>query len=526
MSSNELSETQSQTPSASAPSATSTAGSRGVQLKAMLRATDGYDAQAAMLEPVQRHGGKEDAGHVHKAAAHGLSGSGGSLPHGGAIQKAFGGYDISNVVAHTDAAAAQGATAMGADAYATGNSIAFKGAPDLHTAAHEAAHVVQQQAGVSLSGGVGKAGDAYEQHADKVADAVVAGKSAEPILAEMAGGGSGSGVQKRAVQREETTPTTTPSATPHGDAALAQVRGDTAGTDNTASTETETSAPVITVPQAFDPYCGHIRDTFAADIAQLRQMQEDFKAKTKDVKAEMPRVEGNLAKQQKFEKELAEKKEGLTKEEKRKQDFLAMMAPFDGKTMEDLYKMALQIVADQAKAQEEGKANRLAMEGVMNAAMQLLGKVDPDSGEFGRTLYSEKIDKQENGRLVAKAQEEGMPPAENAALAVNYRTWARVFMREELMLDKTCTEILYMRDLVKSGREAGESPETIIEKVFISKRAELGLSPEDTFDQATEEQKLIIYEGMIESAKKTNESVNDTMKKGDDKSSGAPKTGP
>lgn len=62
--------------------------------------------------------------------------------------------------------------------------------------------MVQQQAGVSLSGGVGKAGDAYEQHADKVADAVVAGKSAEPILAEMAGGGGGSGVQKRAVQRE------------------------------------------------------------------------------------------------------------------------------------------------------------------------------------------------------------------------------------------------------------------------------------------------------------------------------------
>mgnify|MGYP002064701929 CR=1 FL=1 len=32
---------------------------------------------------------------------------------------------------------------MGAKAYATGNHVAFQQQPDLHTAAHEAAHVVQ-----------------------------------------------------------------------------------------------------------------------------------------------------------------------------------------------------------------------------------------------------------------------------------------------------------------------------------------------------------------------------------------------
>jgi len=74
---------------------------------------------------------------VHEAAAHGLSGSAAKLPHGDAIQ---------------------------------------------------------------LSGGVGQAGDSYEQHADKVADAVVAGKSAEPLLDPFAGGGSG-GVQRKVVQR-------------------------------------------------------------------------------------------------------------------------------------------------------------------------------------------------------------------------------------------------------------------------------------------------------------------------------------
>ncbi|MCA9515409.1 MAG: hypothetical protein KC635_10730, partial [Myxococcales bacterium] len=69
---------------------------------------------------------------------------------------------------------------------------------------HEAAHVVQQRAGVSLSGGVGAVGDRYEQHADAVADAVVAGKDAAPILNEMTGGGGGGGggVQQQVVQRE------------------------------------------------------------------------------------------------------------------------------------------------------------------------------------------------------------------------------------------------------------------------------------------------------------------------------------
>ncbi|MEO1271892.1 MAG: DUF4157 domain-containing protein, partial [Myxococcota bacterium] len=44
---------------------------------------------------------------------------------------------------------------MGSLAYATGHTVAFKQSPDLHTAAHEAAHVVQQRAGaVQLKGGI------------------------------------------------------------------------------------------------------------------------------------------------------------------------------------------------------------------------------------------------------------------------------------------------------------------------------------------------------------------------------------
>ncbi len=128
---------------------------------------------------------------MHAAAEHGISGGGGALPHHEAIQRSFGKHDVSGVGAHVGGPAAAACGAMGATAYATGDQVAFAGAPDLHTAAHEAAHVVQQRGGVQLKGGVGEAGDVYERHADEVADLVVSGKSAEGALDRHAGGGGG-----------------------------------------------------------------------------------------------------------------------------------------------------------------------------------------------------------------------------------------------------------------------------------------------------------------------------------------------
>ncbi|MCA9517484.1 MAG: DUF4157 domain-containing protein, partial [Myxococcales bacterium] len=153
----------------------------------------------AMVQLSGEGGGTDQ---VHAAAAQGIASGGGALPHVGAIQQAFGKHDVSGVQAHTGSAAAAANDAMGANAYATGNHVAFKGAPDLHTAAHEAAHVVQQRGGVALDGGVGKVGDSYEQHADAVADKVVKGESAEGLLDAMGGGGAGGSVQQKAVQRE------------------------------------------------------------------------------------------------------------------------------------------------------------------------------------------------------------------------------------------------------------------------------------------------------------------------------------
>ena len=137
---------------------------------------------------------RADGSSVQHAAAQGVAGTGGELPHAERIQRLFGRHDVSGIAAHVGGPAAAASRAIGAEAYATGHHVAFASEPSFHTAAHEAAHVVQQRAGVQLKGGIGEAGDAYEQHADQVADAVVAGRSAERLLDRYAAGAAGAPV--------------------------------------------------------------------------------------------------------------------------------------------------------------------------------------------------------------------------------------------------------------------------------------------------------------------------------------------
>ena len=179
------------------------------------KASDGAPGKRTLVEQVyaptgaavqRRAGAEAGAGsneQIHAAAARGVAGPGGSLPHGSTLQRVFGPrHDLSGVKAHVGGEATAACDDIGANAYATGNQVAFREAPDLHTAAHEAAHVVQQRAGVQMLGGVGASGDAYEQHADQVADLAVRGESAAHLLGD-AGPASGGGAAVQCDRRDD-----------------------------------------------------------------------------------------------------------------------------------------------------------------------------------------------------------------------------------------------------------------------------------------------------------------------------------
>jgi hypothetical protein len=125
------------------------------------------------------------------------------LPYRDAIQRAFGRHDVSGIESHVGGGAEAASRALGAEAYTLGNHVAFSRAPRLHTAAHEAAHVIQQRGGVALEGGVGSPGDRHEQHANAVARLVVQGGTAEGLLDRYARGAGGEGARLGGVQRYE-----------------------------------------------------------------------------------------------------------------------------------------------------------------------------------------------------------------------------------------------------------------------------------------------------------------------------------
>ena len=137
-------------------------------------------SNAGLRREVQKKGSDGiAAGQVHAAAERGAATPAGPLPHMDKIQASFGAHDVSGIQAHVDGKSTR---AMGAEAYASGNHVVFGRQPGLHTAAHEAAHVVQQAKGVNVKGGVGAEGAAHERQADEVADRVVAGKPAGDLL--------------------------------------------------------------------------------------------------------------------------------------------------------------------------------------------------------------------------------------------------------------------------------------------------------------------------------------------------------
>lgn len=124
-------------------------------------------------------------------AAKGLRGPGRPMTHLDTIQQAFGHHDISGMREYTGRESRKALDVLGAEGYSSNGRMALRGAPDLYSQAHEAAHGVQQAAlegSMQLKRGIGEAGDKYERNADAVADAVVRGESAETLLDRVTGG--------------------------------------------------------------------------------------------------------------------------------------------------------------------------------------------------------------------------------------------------------------------------------------------------------------------------------------------------
>lgn len=159
----------------------------GVLMIQQLKGNRAVSQMLAAQKSVEVQGLREPSNEeIHSAAAEGIRTPATTLPFLDRIQASFGRHSIGHVKAHVGPEAAQASRAMNALAFASSDHVVFGGTPDLRTTAHEAAHVVQQQAGVQLVGGIGREGDAYERHADAIADAVVAGQSTEGLLEPLA----------------------------------------------------------------------------------------------------------------------------------------------------------------------------------------------------------------------------------------------------------------------------------------------------------------------------------------------------
>ena len=162
-------------------------------------------AGVAQVSASERGYGAEQE--THAIADQAVAGGGGQLPFADEIAASFGGEHaakVKGIKAHTGAQANTATDALGAQAFAYGNDVVLgEGKDTLHNVAHEAAHVVQQHAGIATKLKVGEAGDPHEQEADQVADRVVAGQSAADLLAQHQSKDSAGGdkaVQNKAVQ--------------------------------------------------------------------------------------------------------------------------------------------------------------------------------------------------------------------------------------------------------------------------------------------------------------------------------------
>ena len=165
-------------------------GSSPIQFMDAINAGNNALGNRAFIQFVQGLHQQRQEIDTHRIAKAGLAGTGQPLTHQDTIQQAFGHHDISRMREHKGAKTTAALNTLGAEGFSSNGRMAFHGAPDLYTQAHEATHGVQQAAlgnSLNLKGGIGEVGDKYEQHADAVAEKVMRGESAEALLDQMVG---------------------------------------------------------------------------------------------------------------------------------------------------------------------------------------------------------------------------------------------------------------------------------------------------------------------------------------------------
>ncbi len=224
---------------------------------------------------VQRKGDGQpmDAGHMEQIAHQGVDGPGQKLPHLDKIQPLFGHHDVSGIDAHVGGTAGKASEALAAQGYATGSKVAFKKDPDLHLAAHEAAHVVQQRAGVHLRGETPQSGDPLEDHADAVADAVTGGQSATGLLDAITG----------QPQEAATAAATTVPADDMAGGIASVAASTTAPTGEIASADPQALAPAEQTP-AEDHAAPEVKPTdptlaYGATGPKVKKLQQELNAR-------------------------------------------------------------------------------------------------------------------------------------------------------------------------------------------------------------------------------------------------------
>jgi hypothetical protein len=191
----EVAETGTVAPAAAPAAARPGAGH--VQRRGVPRTTRDTDwAAGSGIEPASAPPPDDDPSAIHAAAGDGTATAGGPLPHRTQLEGAFG-LDLSSIIAHTGPDAQASADAMGASGYATGNHVVVPSGAGVGLVAHEVTHVLQQQEGVHLSGGVdGGASDPLEREADSVGAAVERGESVAGRFSAPGSGGKSAHVQR------------------------------------------------------------------------------------------------------------------------------------------------------------------------------------------------------------------------------------------------------------------------------------------------------------------------------------------